>query len=115
MSNTETLRLSRQIKNSSFYLRNKGVLLISGGSPEDKKYSAIYKSIKSLVQKQKFTNHSFYGKCTALEPVKMYYGAEDKCTSSLKEYYNLILNYLSDNDKNKLPLYFRQIIDKYLR
>ena len=85
LTNTNVVDLfQEQLKKTMFYMRNRGVLVIVGGNPTDKKYSATYERIDQVLCSQRYANKRFGGWYKQKAKAKMMsYSADSECNKAI--------------------------------
>lgn len=92
-------KFSRQIKESAFYLKNKGILLVAGANPSSDKYKLVYDKVDELILNQIYSNKIFGGSCTKVINLRhMYYCNSDIYGSDLKKFYLDKINFITNKN-----------------
>lgn len=96
-------KFSRQIKESAFYLKNRGILLVAGANPNSDKYKLVYNKIDELILNQKYRNKFFCGSCIkVINSNCMNYCNSDIYGSELKQFYLDKINFITNENWAKI-------------
>lgn len=117
LTNMDVLdRFGEQLKRAAFYLKNKGIILIVGGNPEDRKYAPVYHKIDEIILEQNYQSRKFWGTCRKLGEIQeMRYSDNDRYGKQIKEFYSEELDVLTDGDwEDRLEKKFQKLMRMFI-
>lgn len=117
LTNVETVnKFQEQLKKTMFYLRNRGVMVIVGGHPDDKKYSSIYKQIYQILRSQKYANKKFGGWFKQIVHAKMMsYSADSEYNKIILYLYKQMFSKLPKDEWDRLDNSTKNLLNKFLQ
>lgn len=64
LTNMDVLNMyKKHIRKAAFFMRNRGVMVVVGGNPEDRKYKPVYEKLDEVILKQKYNTRKYTGNC----------------------------------------------------
>lgn len=116
LTSVETVnKFQEQLKKTMFYLRNRGVMVIVGGHPDDKKYSAAYEQINQIFDSQKYTNKKFKGWYKQISRAKMMsYSADSEYNKIILCFLNQMFSKIPTDEWNRLDNKTKSLLNKFL-
>lgn len=97
-----------QLQKGTFWMHNKGILIIIGGNPKSPKYKPVYDMIDEVIKKKNYATKYYEGGCIkVISHKKMSYSKQSKFCRELIDFHNQVIKKLIEGSDKKIS-------DKYM-
>lgn len=113
-----TMQFEKQLKETAFYLRNKGVFIVAGAVGSSKKYEEVYDMIDDFILNQEYTNSRFIGDCKKIfSKHKMSYQfGGDRFGNEVKDFIKKQVYFFSSNNPSAITKgSFHEVFIKWIQ
>lgn len=109
LTNEKVLNLFKeQLQKGTFWMHNKGILIIIGGNPGSPKYKPVYDMIDEVIKEKRYATKYYRGCCKkVISHKKMSYSRESMFCHELIDFHKQVIKKLTDGSDKKIS-------DKYM-